>query len=145
MPRPAMRWAVGDRAIVGTATSASQMGRFETEWLTRPENLTALADLPGQWIGKVHTRRPPRIVVLDMASSESPTYGAQEGSADNGHFGCPCYPPYSCSISLAMSSGALCEPVTFTAPTVGARYWSRSSPATGVREVALFSRRYGLR
>jgi hypothetical protein len=28
---PAMRWVVGDRAIRGTAASASQMGRFETE------------------------------------------------------------------------------------------------------------------
>jgi hypothetical protein len=69
------------------------MGRFETEWLTRPENLIALADLPGRWIDKVHTRRPPRIIVLDMDSSESPTYGEQEGSAYNGHFGCTCYHP----------------------------------------------------
>ena len=30
------------------------MSRFETEWLTRLENLAALADLPGQWIDKVH-------------------------------------------------------------------------------------------
>jgi hypothetical protein len=90
---PAMRWVVGDRAITGRAASASQMGRFETEWLARPENLTVLADLPGRWIGKVHTRRPPRVIVLDMDSSESPTYGAQEGSAYNGHFGCTCYHP----------------------------------------------------
>ena len=27
---PAMRWVVGDRAITGSAASASQMGRFET-------------------------------------------------------------------------------------------------------------------
>src|SRR3954447_14583812 len=45
---PAMRWVVGDRAITGCAASASQMGRFETKWLSRPENLVALADLPGQ-------------------------------------------------------------------------------------------------
>jgi hypothetical protein len=90
---PAMRWVVGDRAVTGYAASASQMGRFETEWLARPENLTALADLPGRWIDKVHTRRPPKIIVLDMDSSESPTYGAQEGSAYNGHFGCTCYHP----------------------------------------------------
>ena len=90
---PAMRWVVGDRAITRAAASASQMGRFETEWLSRPENLAALADLPGQWIDKVHRRRPPRIVVLDMDSSESPTYGEQEGSAYNGHFGCTCYHP----------------------------------------------------
>jgi len=90
---PAMRWVVGDRAISGSAASASQMGRFETKWLSRPENLTALADLPGQWIDKVHRRRGPKTVILDMDSSESPTYGEQEGSAYNGHFACTCYHP----------------------------------------------------
>jgi len=90
---PAMRWVVGDRAITGSAASASQMGRFETKWLSRAENLAALADLPGQWIDKVHRRRPPKIIVLDLDSSESPTYGDQEGSAYNGHFGCTCYHP----------------------------------------------------
>src|SRR3712207_196226 len=54
---PAMRWVVGGRAVREAAASASQMGRFETEWLTRPENLAALADLPGRWIDTVHTRR----------------------------------------------------------------------------------------
>ena len=58
-----------------------------------PENLAALADLSGHWIDKVHQRRPPRIIVLDMDLSESPTYGEQEGSAYNGHFGCTCYHP----------------------------------------------------
>jgi hypothetical protein len=32
---PGMRRVVGDRAITGSAASASQMGRFETKWLTR--------------------------------------------------------------------------------------------------------------
>jgi len=90
---PAMRWVVGDRAITGSAASSSQMGRFETKWLCRPENLAALIDLPGQWIDKVRRRRGPKIVILDMDSSESPTYGTQEGSAYNGHFGCTCYHP----------------------------------------------------
>jgi len=84
---------VGDRAITVSAASASQMGRFETKWLSRLENLSALADLPGRWVDKVHQRRPPKVVVLDMDSSESPTYGEQEGSAYNGHFGCTCYHP----------------------------------------------------
>jgi hypothetical protein len=90
---PAMRWVVGGRAITGSAASASQMGRFETKWLSRPENLSALADLSGQWIDKVRRRRAPKTIVLDMDSSESPTYGEQEGSAYNGHFGCTCYHP----------------------------------------------------
>src|SRR5689334_19645307 len=63
---PAMRWIVGDRAITGSAASASQMGRFETKWLSRPENLAALADLRGRWIATVPQRRPPRLVVHDM-------------------------------------------------------------------------------
>ena len=66
---PAMRWVVGGRAISGSAASVSQMGRFETEWLSRPENLTALTDLPGRWIDKVRRRRAPKTVILDMDST----------------------------------------------------------------------------
>jgi hypothetical protein len=71
----------------------SQIGRFETNWLSRTGNLDALADLPGQWVDQVHERRPPKMIVLDMDSSESATYGEQEVSAYNGHFGCTCYRP----------------------------------------------------
>src|SRR6202007_272661 len=53
---PAMRWVVGGGAPMGRAASASQMGRFETEWLARPENFAALADLLDQWIDAVHQR-----------------------------------------------------------------------------------------
>src|ERR1700731_1603421 len=84
---PAMRWVVGGGAPMGRAASASQMGRFETEWLARPEGLATLADLPGNWIDTVTQRRPPKMILLGMDSSESPTYGAQEGSPYNGHFG----------------------------------------------------------
>ena len=73
-------WSATGRSK-GLLHSASQMGRFETEWLTRPKNLTALADLPAQRIDSVQKLRPPKVVVLDMDSSESPAYGEQEGSA----------------------------------------------------------------
>ena len=69
------------------------MGRFETRWLTAAKNLSALADLCGQWIDEVHGRRPPQGVVLDMDSSVSPTHGEQEMSVWNGHFHCTCYHP----------------------------------------------------
>jgi hypothetical protein len=62
--------------------------------------------------------RQPRVIVLDMDSSESPTYGEQEGSAYNGHFGCTC---------LARSAGA------------------SDRPLSGHGEAALFPRRRGLR
>jgi hypothetical protein len=41
---PAMRRVVGGRAIRGSAAPTSQMGSFETKWLTRPEKVTALSD-----------------------------------------------------------------------------------------------------
>src|ERR671932_1571501 len=87
---PAMRWIVGGRAVTHNAASSSQMGRFETEALTRDNNLAALTDLSGRWIDAVQARRPAKMIVLDMDASVSPTYGEQEGSADNGHFGCTC-------------------------------------------------------
>ena len=51
---PAMRWIVGGRTVAKEAASTSQMGRFETEVLTREVNIAALADLSGQWIDAVH-------------------------------------------------------------------------------------------
>src|SRR5215207_8959508 len=90
---PALRWIVGGRAVTHNAASASQMGRFETEALTQAANLSALADLSGRWIDRVHARRPVKGIVLDMDSSVSPTFGEQEGTAFNGHFGCTCYHP----------------------------------------------------
>src|SRR5215207_8277327 len=90
---PAMRWIIGGKAAQGLAASPSQMGRFETRWLTAERNLSALADLSGRWIDLVHGRRPPRGVVLDMDSSVSPTHGEQEMSVWNGHFECTCYHP----------------------------------------------------
>ena len=90
---PAMRWIVGGKAVERGGASTSQMGRFETELLANNENLAALADLSGTWIDRVHDHDPPRRVVLDMDSSVSPTFGEQEGTAYNGHFGCTCYHP----------------------------------------------------
>jgi Transposase DDE domain group 1 len=90
---PAMRAIIGREGLARPAASTSQMGRFETEWLAADANLAALMDLSGAWIDRVHGRRPPDGIILDLDSSESPTYGEQEGSAWNGHFRCACYHP----------------------------------------------------
>ena len=90
---PAMRWIVGGKTAQGSAASPSQMGRFETKWLAPPDNLSALVELSGQWIDRVHDRRPPRGIVLDMDLSVSPTHGEQEDSVWNGHYACTCYHP----------------------------------------------------
>ena len=90
---PAMRWIVGGKAVERQAASATQMGRFETEHLASDENFAALTELSGIWIDRVHERRPPKMIILDMDSSVSPTHGEQEGATYNGHFGCTCYHP----------------------------------------------------
>ena len=90
---PVMRAIVGHDGLERDAASSSEMGRFETEWLASDANLTALAELCGAWIDRVHDRKPPDGIILDMDSSVSPTYGAQEGTAYNGHFACTCYHP----------------------------------------------------
>ena len=90
---PAMRWIVGGKAVERQAASTSQMARFETELLASDVNIEALTDMSGSWIDKVHDRRPPKMIILDLDSSVSPTHGEQEGTAYNGHFGCTCYHP----------------------------------------------------
>ncbi len=90
---PAMRTVVGGRAKDHTAASTSEIARFETEALSSPTNLKRLMDLSGQWIDRAHQHRKLTRLVLDMDSSVSETYGRQEGSAYNGHFGCTCYHP----------------------------------------------------
>ena len=92
-PDPVMRQIIGGRAVDGQAASCSQMGRFETELLATTDNRDALADMPGQWIEAVHESQGLNYITLDMDSSVSPTHGAQEGTAWNGHFGCNCYHP----------------------------------------------------
>lgn len=90
---PAMRAIVDRGGLDRAAASTSQMGRFETAWLSSEANLAALVDLSGAWIDRVHECKPKTTIVLDMDSSVSETHGAQEGTAYNGHFGCTCYHP----------------------------------------------------
>jgi hypothetical protein len=93
---PAMRQVIGGRAVENQAASTSQMGRFETDVLTTPENLAVLEKLSGFWIDKVRKYFRDDYVILDMDSSVSETYGKQEGPAYNWHFGCTCYHPLFC-------------------------------------------------
>jgi Transposase DDE domain group 1 len=90
---PTMRTVVGGRAKDKKAALTSEIGRFETETLTTRENLKHLMDLSGDWIQRSHQYRKLARIVLDMDSSVSETYGQQQGSAYNGHFGCTCYHP----------------------------------------------------
>jgi len=104
---PAMRRVVGGRAEKKLAASSSQMGRFETEVLPTQQNVRVLSSLCGAWIDRVHRRAGLGHLVLDMDSSESPTYGSQEGTAYNGYFGCTCYHPLFCFNQFGDVEGAM--------------------------------------
>ena len=86
-----MCWIVGGNSVKGQAASTSQMGRFGSVQLGADETFAALRNLSGAWIDNVQDRRPPEMIILDMDSSVSPTYGEHEGTAYNGHFGCTRY------------------------------------------------------
>jgi hypothetical protein len=124
---PAMRWIVGGKAAQGRAASPSQMGRFETQWLTAEKNLLALADLSGQWIDIVHGRRPPKSIVLDMDSSVGPIHGEQENSVWN-------------ATSSAIWNAARYVPATCTVPTAGRVCLSRSSCGIKARSCVSYFR-----
>lgn len=78
-------WATVPRCVGSSAArpskrggaSISQMGRFETELLSTPDNIAALGDLSGAWIDVMHRRKPQKAIVLDMDCSVSPTHSDQ--------------------------------------------------------------------
>jgi hypothetical protein len=75
------------------AALTSRVQSFETELLAQEENLSGLATINRELIGRAEAIDSRQRVVLDMDSTEIPMYGQQEGSAYNGHFESTCYHP----------------------------------------------------
>ena len=73
------------------AALTSTLHWFETELLTREENLLGLMAVNRELVAQADDGADR--VVLDMDSSESPVHGQQEQSAYNGHFASVCYHP----------------------------------------------------
>jgi hypothetical protein len=68
------------------AALTSTLHWFETEVLTKEENLIGLMALNRGAVGRAESLDGSEHVVLDMDSSESPVHVEQEGSAYDGHF-----------------------------------------------------------
>ena len=75
------------------AALTSTLHWFETELLTRAENLVGLMAVNREVLAQAEMPTRAGRIVLDMDSSESPVHGTQEGSAYNGHFESVCYHP----------------------------------------------------
>ncbi|HEX9245848.1 MAG TPA: transposase, partial [bacterium] len=63
------------------AALTSRVHSFETDLLTRDENLAGLAVFNRELIARVEALASPQRVVLDLDSTEIPVYGGQEQSA----------------------------------------------------------------
>ena len=120
-----MRWVVGDRAIIGFAASASQMGRFETKWLSRPRTSPRLPICPATGSTRCTSDDRRGLSCSTWISSENPTYGEREGSAYNGHFGCTCYHPLFVFNQLGDVERCALRPGNVHSAMAGARCWSR--------------------
>ncbi len=72
---PAMRAIVDRRGLNRHAASASEMGRFETDWLASEENFATLVDLPGARVNWVHACRPPNCCATGTASGHPGNLG----------------------------------------------------------------------
>jgi hypothetical protein len=90
---PAFRLIGSEKVLQRGAALTSRLQSFETEVLTRPENLAGLAALNRELVARGEAIDPRRRVVLDMDSTEVPVYGEQEQRAYNGHFESTCYHP----------------------------------------------------
>jgi hypothetical protein len=75
------------------APLTSRLQSFESDLLTKEENLAGLAAINRELIAKAETMESPQRIVLEMDSTEIPAYGEQERSAYNGHFESTCYYP----------------------------------------------------
>ncbi len=90
---PTFRMISSQRIWDRGAALTSTLHWFETELLTKEENLIGLMALNRETLGQAESLDGSDRVVLDMDSSESPVHGEQEGSAYNGHFESVCYHP----------------------------------------------------
>jgi hypothetical protein len=66
---PAMRAVIGKRALDRTAASSQTVSRFETEILTREENVEALSSINDAWVEKAVSSNRTGKIILDMSLS----------------------------------------------------------------------------
>jgi hypothetical protein len=90
---PAFRLIGSEQIWDRGAALTSRVHSFETELLTKDENLAGLAAINRELLARVEAMESSRRMVLDIDSTEISVYGQQEQSAYSGHFETICYHP----------------------------------------------------
>lgn len=126
---PTFRLIGSERIWERGAALTSRLQSFETELLTREENLSGLAAINRELITRAEAFDSPQRVVLDMDSTEIPVYGRQENSAYNGHFESTCYHPLLLFNARATVSLVSCGRATCIVRKTGPNCYCRRSSA----------------
>jgi hypothetical protein len=89
---PAMRWIIAARRPRGAQRQQAGWATWRRAGLPSKRTCPALTDLSAQWIDRVHARRRPKGLVLDMIPV-SARLSEQEMSFWNGRYECARYHP----------------------------------------------------
>ena len=116
---PAMRWVVGGGAPMGRAASASQMGRFETEWLGQPQNFAASPICRASGSTRCTSGDRRRRSCSTWIRARARPTATRKAAPTTAISAAPAITHCSCSTSSAMLSDALCDLVTSIALMVG--------------------------
>ena len=116
---PAMRVIVGWQGSERKGASTSEMGRFETEFLTQEDNLKGLARINTQWVERAMAHSLHRRVILDMDSSESPVHGQQEEQPITATLNASAITLSFCSTSSGIVKQLSYGQATSTVPMIG--------------------------
>ena len=102
----------------GTALT-STLHWFETELLTREENLVGLMAVNREVLAQAGMPTRAGRIVLDMDSSESPVHGRRKGAPTTGTSSPSATTRCFCSLSTGTAWPRRCDPATCRAPTTG--------------------------
>ena len=125
---PAMRVIVGWQGSERKGASTSEMGRFETEFLTQEDNLKGLARINTQWVERAMAHTLHRRVILDMDSSESPVTASRREQPITATLNASAITLSFCSTSSGIVKQLSYGQATSTVPMIGKksliRWWS---------------------
>src|SRR6202051_4897352 len=124
---PTFRLISSQRIWDRGAALTSTVHWFQTELLTKEENLIGLMALNRETLGQDESLDGSERVVLDMDSSESPVHGEQEGSAYTDTSSRSATTPCFCSIVTGTAWRRSCVRATGTAPKTGMNCCCRRS------------------
>ena len=136
---PAMQAVVGRRALEKQAAGANTLSRFETEVLTREENLKGLSELNREWVDRAMAHSPISESSWTWTARKAPSMGSRKVRPTTATFVAPVITLFFALTSSGTAKGRCCAPATCTAPMAGASCFRPSRPGMSGRVFAVTS------